>query len=169
MLLCSSSLQNWKPNTNSCLRHWSNNDAQPARGIESNLTVNYEMDHLERRLRERLGDRFDLKYELLPYDITSTYFGGPVRPPIRRRGYSRESRPDASRYLIGLVVTEDGFPLGYEVFASNRNDSTTVDEMFTAMERNMGRPTVSGSWIGGWSARRTSVVPPEHSHCTSWA
>ncbi len=97
-------------------------------------------DELERHLRQRLGDRFDLKYELLLYDITSTYFEGQCAAnPLAHRGYSRDSRPDCRQVLIGLVVTEDGFPLGYEVFAGNRNDSTTVDEMVTAMEQKYGR------------------------------
>ena len=97
-------------------------------------------DELERHLRQRLGDLFDLKYELLLYDITSTYFEGQCAAnPLARRGYSRDSRPDCLQVLIGLVVTEDGFPLGYEVFAGNRNDSTTVDEMVAAMEQKYGQ------------------------------
>ena len=97
-------------------------------------------DELEQHLRQRLGDLFDLKYELLLYDITSTYFEGQCAAnPLACRGYSRDSRPDCLQVLIGLVVTEDGFPLGYEVFAGNRNDSTTVDEVVTAMERKYGR------------------------------
>ena len=62
-------------------------------------------------------------------------------PPIRWRGagYSRDSRPDCLQVLISLVVTEDGFPLGYEIFVGNRNDSKTVDEMITAMERKHGQ------------------------------
>src|SRR6516162_2768062 len=87
-----------------------------------------------------LEDLFDLKYELLLYNITSTYFEGQCAAnPLACRGYSRDSRPDCLQVLIGLVVTEDGFPLGYEVFAGNRNDSTTVDEVVTAMERKYGR------------------------------
>jgi transposase len=97
-------------------------------------------DELERHLRQRLGDLFDLKYELLLYDITSTYFEGQCAAnPLAKRGYSRDHRPDCLQVLIGLVVTEEGFPLGYEVFAGNRHDSTTVDEMVTSMERKYGR------------------------------
>lgn len=97
-------------------------------------------DDLERHLRQRLGDLFDLNYELLLYDITSTYFEGQCAGnPLARRGYSRDSRPDCLQVLIGLVVTEDGFPLGYEVFAGNRNDAKTVDEMVTSMEQKYGR------------------------------
>ena len=103
-------------------------------------------DELERHLRQRLGDLFDLKYELLLYDITSTYFEGECAGnPLAKRGYSRDSRPDCLQVLIGLVVTEDGFPLGYQVFAGNRNDATTVDEMVTAMEQKYGR--ASRVWV----------------------
>jgi hypothetical protein len=54
-------------------------------------------------------------------------------------GYSRDSRPDCLQVCIGLVVTEDGIPLGYEVFAGNRHDSTTVEEIVEMMERKYGR------------------------------
>jgi transposase len=97
-------------------------------------------DALELHLRQRLGDLFDLKYELLLYDITSTYFEGQCAAnPMAKRGYSRDSRPDCLQVLIGLVVTEDGFPLGYQVFAGNRNDATTVKEIVAAMEQKYGR------------------------------
>jgi transposase len=97
-------------------------------------------DELERHLRQRLGDLFDLHYDLLLYDITSTYFEGQCAlNPLAKRGYSRDGRPDCLQVLIGLVVTEEGFPLGYEVFAGNRNDATTVDEIVTTMERKYGK------------------------------
>jgi transposase len=97
-------------------------------------------DALEQHLRQRLGDLFDLKYELLLYDITSTYFEGQcVTNPLAKRGYSRDGRPDCLQVLIGLVVTEDGFPLGYQVFEGNRNDATTVQEIVAAMEQKYGR------------------------------
>jgi Transposase DDE domain len=103
-------------------------------------------DALEQHLRQRLGDLFDLNYELLLYDITSTYFEGQCQAnPLAKRGYSRDSRPDCLQVLIGLVVTDDGFPLGYQVFAGNRNDATTVEEIVTAMERKYGR--ASRVWV----------------------
>ncbi len=95
---------------------------------------------IERHLQQRLGDLFALDYELLLYDITSTYFEGECRHnPLAQRGYSRDSRPDCPQVLIALVVTSDGLPLGYEVFAGNRNDSTTVQEIVATMERKHGR------------------------------
>jgi transposase len=67
-----------------------------------------------------------LKYELLLYDIMSTYsYGQCAANPLAKRGYSRDHRPDCLQGLIGLVVTEDGFPLGYEVFAGNRHNSNS--------------------------------------------
>lgn len=95
---------------------------------------------LEQHLKERLGTLFGLEYDLLLYDITSTYFEGmAAADPLAQRGYSRDHRPDCKQVLIGLVVTRDGYPLGYEVFAGNRNDGTTVKEIVTGMERRYGR------------------------------
>jgi transposase len=101
---------------------------------------------LEKHLRDRLGELFDLKYDLLLYDVTSTYFEGEATAnPLAQRGYSRDSRPDRPQVCIGLVVTDEGFPIGYEVFAGNRHDSTTVQEIITTMERKYGR--ASRVWV----------------------
>jgi transposase len=95
---------------------------------------------MEKHLKDRLGNLFDLEYDLLLYDVTSTYFEGQCKAnPMARRGYSRDKRPDCLQVTIGLVVTEDGIPLGYEVFAGNRTDVTTVEEIVEAMERKYGR------------------------------
>jgi len=95
---------------------------------------------IEKHLQERLGELFELKCDLLLYDVTSTYFEGDMEGcPIAKRGYSRDSRPDRPQVCIGLVVTEDGFPLGYEVFAGNTHDSTTVRGMIEAMEKKYGQ------------------------------
>jgi hypothetical protein len=95
---------------------------------------------IERHLKGRLGTLFDLKYDLLLYDVTSTYFEGQcLGNPMARRGYSRDSRPDCVQVCIGLVVTEGGIPLGHEVFDGNTNDSTTVEEIVEAMEAKYGR------------------------------
>jgi transposase len=94
---------------------------------------------LEKHLKERLGNLFDLQYDLLLYDVTSTYFEGQCQGnPQARRGYSRDSRPDCLQVCIGLVVTEDGIPLGYEVFAGNTHDSKTIPEIVAAMEAKYG-------------------------------
>jgi len=95
---------------------------------------------IEKHLKERLGSLFDLEYDLLLYDVTSTYFEGQCSAnDLAKRGYSRDSRPDCLQVCIGLVVTTDGIPLGYEVFAGNRNDATTVKEIVEAMEKKYGR------------------------------
>jgi len=94
---------------------------------------------IEKHLRQRLGELFELQCDLLLYDITSTYFEGEMEDcPIAKRGYSRDSRPDRPQVCIGLVVTEEGFPLGYEVFAGNMHDSRTVQTIVEAMEKKYG-------------------------------
>jgi Transposase DDE domain len=95
---------------------------------------------LEKHLKERLGNLFDLHYELLLYDVTSTYFEGQCQGnPQAKRGHSRDSRPDCPQVCIGLVVTEEGIPLGYEVFAGNTHDSKTIPHIVAAMETKYGK------------------------------
>lgn len=95
---------------------------------------------IEKHLKDRLGALFDLDYDLLLYDVTSTYFEGQCAGnQMAKRGYSRDGRPDCLQICIGLVVTNEGIPLGYEVFAGNRNDATTVEEIVEAMEKKYGR------------------------------
>jgi transposase len=89
---------------------------------------------LERFLKERLGTLFDLEYDLLLYDVTSTYFEGEAKVNAQaQRGYSRDHRADCKQVCIGLVVSRDGMPLGYEVFAGNRADVTTLQEIVETM------------------------------------
>jgi transposase len=74
------------------------------------------------------------------YDVTSTYFEGKAaRNPKAKRGYSRDNRPDCKQVCIGLVVTREGLPVGYEVFDGNRNDVTTLEEIMTLMEEKYGK------------------------------
>jgi transposase len=95
---------------------------------------------LEVHLKNRLGDLFGLKYDLFLYDMTSTYFEGAAEGNAKaQRGYSRDHRPDCKQVTIALVVTRCGMPLGYEVFAGNRSDSKTVEEVVTTMESRYGR------------------------------
>jgi transposase len=94
---------------------------------------------IEKWLRQRLGELFPLKCDLLLYDVTSTYFEGDMAGcPMAQRGYSRDSRGDRPQVCIGLVVTEDGFPLGYEIFAGNTHDSKTVPTIIESLERKHG-------------------------------
>jgi transposase len=86
-------------------------------------------DALFRHLRSRWQDLFGVKFEVLLYDLTSTYFESD--PPFpeedkRRYGYSRDKRPDCVQVVIALVVTPEGFPLAYEVMAGNTSDRTTL-------------------------------------------
>ena len=95
---------------------------------------------IEEHLKQRLGDLFDLEYDLLLYDVTSTYFEGECKGnSMAQRGYSRDNRPDCLQVCIGLIVTTDGMPLGYEVFDGNTNDSTTVQQMVERIEAKYGR------------------------------
>jgi transposase len=94
---------------------------------------------IERHLVKRFGELFELDYDLLLYDVTSTYFEGLADPAIARRGYSRDHRPDCVQVNIALVVTRQGMPLGYEIFPGNTADVATVEEIVAAMERRFGR------------------------------
>jgi len=91
-------------------------------------------------LKEKLGELFELEYDLLLYDVTSTYFEGDAKAnPLAQRGYSRDKRGDCKQVTIGLVVSRCGMPLGYEVFAGNRIDVTTMQEIVETMEARYGR------------------------------
>jgi transposase len=95
---------------------------------------------LEQHLRERLGELFALDYDLLLYDMTSTYFEGEAsRNAMAQRGHSSDQRADCKQVCIALVVTHDGIPLGYEVFDGNRVGVTTVEEVVTTMEARHGK------------------------------
>ena len=97
-------------------------------------------DTVQQYLKERLGELFAIKYDILLYDVTSTYFEGEeARNPQAKRGYSRDSRPDCKQVCIGLVVTKEGIPLGYEVFEGNRHDSRTVEIIIEKMEALYGK------------------------------
>ena len=94
---------------------------------------------LEQHLRRRLGELFALEYDLLLYDVTSTFFEGLAQGnALAQRGYSRDHRPDCKQVCIALVVTREGMPLGYQLFAGNRNDVTTVEEVVEQMEKRFG-------------------------------
>jgi transposase len=85
------------------------------------------------------GELFGTTFDLLLYDITSTYFEGQAAGnPQAQRGYSRDGRPDCVQVCIALVVTPEGLPLAYEVFDGNRTDVTTVEEMVETMREKYG-------------------------------
>ena len=102
--------------------------------------VVYHKDALQILLKHRMGSLFGLKYDLLLYDVTSTYFEGQANGnPKAQRGYSRDKRSDCKQVCIAMVVTREGIPLGYETFAGNRTDVTTVEEIVETMEDRYGR------------------------------
>jgi transposase len=106
------------------------------RGLDHLLAYKTE---LEAHLSQRCGELFAIQNEVLLYDVTSTYFEGQAEAnPQARRGYSRDHRPDCKQVCIALVVTFDGFPLGYEVFAGNTHDSRTLQTIVATMEARHG-------------------------------
>jgi transposase len=94
---------------------------------------------VEVHLSKRCGELFAVQNEVLLYDVTSTYFEGQAEAnPQAQRGYSRDHRPDCKQVCIALVVTFDGFPLGFEVFAGNTHDSRTLQTIVATMEARHG-------------------------------
>ena len=113
------------------------NDDRVYRALDAVLPHKVE---LETFLKNRMGDLFGLSYDLLLYDVTSTYFEGEAAAnPMAQRGYSRDHRPDTKQVCIALVVSKCGMPLGYEVFAGNRTDVTTLREIVETMEGRYGQ------------------------------
>ena len=94
---------------------------------------------IEAALAEREKTLFSLDQTVFLYDVTSTFFEGlALANPKAKRGYSRDHRSDCKQVLIGLAVNRDGFPLAHEVFAGNRHDSTTLEDMLTALDKRIG-------------------------------
>jgi transposase len=94
---------------------------------------------IESALAERERNLFGLDQTVFLYDVTSTYFEGRAMGNAKaKRGYSRDHRGDCKQVLVGLAVNREGFPLAHEVFAGNRHDSTTLEEMLKALDRRVG-------------------------------
>ena len=94
---------------------------------------------IEAALAERGRSLFNLDQTVFLYDVTSTFFEGKaLANPKAKRGYSRDHRSDCKQVLIGLAVNRDGFPLAHEVYAGNRHDSTTLEEMLKALDQRIG-------------------------------
>ena len=95
---------------------------------------------LERHLKQRYGELFGAEFEVLLYDLTSTYVEGAAeKNPMMRRGYSRDHRPDCEQMVIALIVNSEGFPFSYETFDGNRADVTTMETILRMVERKYGR------------------------------
>jgi len=94
---------------------------------------------IETALADRERNLFGLDQTVFLYDVTSTYFEGRAMSNAKaRRGYSRDHRGDCKQVLVGLAVNREGFPLAHEVFAGNRHDSTTLEEMLKALDKRVG-------------------------------
>jgi transposase len=95
---------------------------------------------IENDLKGQLGDLFQLDYDLLLYDLTSTYFEGLAEEnDLAQRGYSRDHRSDCKQVVLALVVTRDGFPLAHLTLAGNTQDLQTVETIVTTIERRFGK------------------------------
>jgi hypothetical protein len=97
-------------------------------------------DELCRFLVDRWKTLFDASFDVLLYDLTSTYFEGLAQQiPKAKHGYSRDGRPDCRQVVIALVVTTDGLPLAYEVLAGNTSDKTTLKSFLEKIQSMYGR------------------------------
>jgi len=95
---------------------------------------------LERHLKERYGALFGAEFDVLLYDLTSTYVEGAAENnPMVRRGYSRDHRPDCEQLVIALIVNNEGFPFSYETFDGNRADVSTMETILRMVERKYGK------------------------------
>jgi len=102
--------------------------------------VDAHKDRLCEHLMERYRQWFGVRFEFLLYDVTSTYFEGRAEKNTKAaRGYSRDQRSDCKQVCLGLVCTPEGLPLNFEVFAGNRADVTTVEDIVRKMEDRFGQ------------------------------
>ena len=95
---------------------------------------------LEQHLKQRYGELFGAEFDVLLYDLTSTYVEGAAeKNPMMRRGYSRDHRPDCAQMVIALIVNSEGFPFSYETFDGNRADVSTMEAVLRMVERKYGK------------------------------
>ncbi len=95
---------------------------------------------IEQHLKQRFGELFQAEFDVLLYDLTSTYVEGTAEEnPMMRRGYSRDHRPDCEQLVLALIVNQDGFPFSYELFDGNRADVSTVEAILRTVERKHGK------------------------------
>src|SRR6516165_8878593 len=95
---------------------------------------------LFRHLQQRWKDLFDAQFDVLLYDLTSTYVEGEAElNPKAKRGYSRDGRPDCKQVVVALVITPEGFPLAYEVMDGNTSDKTTLRGFLERIEELYGK------------------------------
>jgi len=107
-------------------------------------------DALQVHLKERWSNLFDARFDLVLYDVTSTYFEGQAAGnPEAQRGHSRDHRRDCKQVTLGLVVTPEGLPLTYEIFPGNTHDSKTVQKVVELMEASYGKTNRIWVWDRG--------------------
>jgi transposase len=95
---------------------------------------------LEQHLKQRYGELFGAEFDVLLYDLTSTYVEGAAeKNPMMGRGYSRDHRPDCEQMVIALIVNREGFPYSYETFDGNRADVSTMESILRMVERKYGK------------------------------
>src|ERR1700732_3655257 len=95
---------------------------------------------LAQHLKQRYGELFGAEFDVLLYDLTSTYVEGAAENnPMMGRGYSRDHRPDCEQMVIALIVNREGFPFSYETFDGNRADVTTMESILRMVERKYGK------------------------------
>src|SRR5271167_1170127 len=95
---------------------------------------------IEQHLKQRFGELFQAEFDVLLYDLTSTYVEGTAEAnPMMRRGYSRDHRPDCEQLVMALIVNQEGFPFSYELFDGNRADVSTVEVILRTVERKYGK------------------------------
>ena len=95
---------------------------------------------IENDLKQNFGTLFQLEYDLLLYDLTSSYFEGLAEEnELAQRGYSRDHRSDCKQIVIALVVTREGFPLAHQTFAGNTRDLSTVKHIVNTVEARFGK------------------------------
>ncbi len=95
---------------------------------------------LEQHLKQRYGELFGTEFDVLLYDLTSTYVEGAAENnPMMSRGYSRDHRPDCEQMVIALIVNREGFPFSYETFDGNRADVSSMETILRMVERKYGK------------------------------
>jgi transposase len=95
---------------------------------------------IEQHLKQRYGELFQAEFDVLLYDLTSTYVEGMAEEnPMMKRGYSRDHRPDCEQLVLALIVNPEGFPFSYELFDGNRADVTTLKTILRTVERKHGK------------------------------
>jgi transposase len=95
---------------------------------------------LEQHLKQRYGELFGAEFDVLLYDLTSTYVEGAAeKNPMMSRGYSRDHRPDCEQMVIALIVNREGFPFSYETFDGNRADVSSMESILRMVERKYGK------------------------------